>query len=68
MEWNSILKKEITLLSAIIKTNESQQTYRRKERAAERIACEIKGSGIASQRDRKMYDGLLAEFSRLRLG
>ncbi|KAJ5120758.1 uncharacterized protein N7515_010146 [Penicillium bovifimosum] len=65
-EWNSILKKENTLLSAIIKTNESQQTHQRKERAAERIACEIKGSGIAMQRDRKIFDGLLAEFSRLR--
>lgn len=67
-EWNTILKEENTLLSAIIKTNESQQTHQRKERAAERIACEIKGSGIAIQRDRKIFDGLLAEFSRLRWG
>ncbi|KAJ5661407.1 uncharacterized protein N7477_009023 [Penicillium maclennaniae] len=48
--------------------NESQQTHQRKERAAERIACEIKGSGIAIQQGRKFSDGLLAEYSRLRWG
>jgi hypothetical protein len=67
-EWNPILEKENALLSAIIKANESQQTHQCKERAAERIAYEIKGYGIAMQRDRKIFDGLLAEFGRLRWG
>lgn len=67
-EWNPILEKENALLSAIIKANESQQTHQRKERAAERIACEIKGYGIAMQRDRKIFDGLLSEFRQLRWG
>jgi hypothetical protein len=67
-EWNTILKKENTLLSAIIQMNESQQTHQRKERAAERIACEIKGSGMAMYRDRENFYGLLTEISRLRWG
>ena len=67
-EWIPILEKENALLSAIIKTNESQQTHQLKERAAERIACEIEGYGIAMQRDRKILDGLLADLSRLRWG
>ena len=67
-EWFPILEKENALLSAIINANKSQQTHQLKERAAERIACEIKGYGIAMQRDRKIFDELLAELGRLRWG
>jgi hypothetical protein len=65
-EWNSILAKEIALLSAVIRANESQQAHQLKERAAERIACEIKGYSIAMQHHRRIFDELLAEFRQLR--
>jgi hypothetical protein len=60
--------KEIALLSALIKANESQQAHQLKERAAERISCEIKGYGIAMQHHRKILDELLTDFRQLRWG
>ncbi|KAJ5117642.1 hypothetical protein N7448_011274 [Penicillium atrosanguineum] len=67
-EWNSILAQEIALLSAFIKADDSRQAQRLEERAAERIACEIGAKGIAMHYHRKIFDGLLAEFGRLRWG
>ncbi|KAJ5117469.1 hypothetical protein N7448_011101 [Penicillium atrosanguineum] len=67
-EWDSILAQESALLSAFIKADDSQQAQQLEERAAERIACEIRAKGIAMLYHREILNGLLAEFDRLRWG
>jgi hypothetical protein len=67
-EWNSILVKESSLLSAIIEANKCHHAHQLIERAAERIICEIKGHGIAMQHHRNFLDGLLVKFRQLRWG
>jgi hypothetical protein len=52
----------------MIKTNEWQHAHQIKERAVERIACEMRGHGTGINLQRQIFDELWSEFYELRRG
>ncbi|KAJ5642677.1 hypothetical protein N7490_006677 [Penicillium lividum] len=62
-EWDSILVKESSLLSAVIEANKCHHAHQLIERAAERVICEIKGHGIAMQHHRNFLMDFWSSFA-----